>query len=247
MSGAGDEDVHVQSQADLDEDERLARQLQAEEDAAMGIQAPPNNLLNALLERILTVQPGLGEGAPNSMSLLVPNGQAGMSTGSNVPADAAGNSTDESGGTASGAEGRGEGATGTSQLAGEGASGSSAGHDAAAAPLEGLTALLRNEGGGGNSLPFRMDILQMLFSTQQAPQGIRPETVQRRTITTEFKKAHASDNEEARKCMICLDFFEEGTELRILPCLHRYHRQCIDSWFEHNRCCPVCKHDVTKG
>ena len=46
-------------------------------------------------------------------------------------------------------------------------------------------------------------------------------------------------------CCICLDDFEEGDKLRILPCDHGYHSKCIDSWLlKHKRICPQCRKRV---
>jgi E3 ubiquitin-protein ligase RNF13 len=49
-------------------------------------------------------------------------------------------------------------------------------------------------------------------------------------------------------CPICLDEYEEGVKIRILPCEHVYHIKCIDEWLlKNNRFCPVCKRRVLPG
>ncbi len=49
------------------------------------------------------------------------------------------------------------------------------------------------------------------------------------------------------ECSICQDHAgpNNQTEWRILRhCNHRFHRSCIDTWFERNAHCPVCRHDI---
>lgn len=46
---------------------------------------------------------------------------------------------------------------------------------------------------------------------------------------------------EQTKCSICLGDFEEGECLKSLPCVHFYHKDCIDSWLLVGHACPVCK------
>jgi hypothetical protein len=37
------------------------------------------------------------------------------------------------------------------------------------------------------------------------------------------------------KCLICLDDYEEDSEVRILGCRHAFHRDCVDYWLEKGR------------
>lgn len=45
-------------------------------------------------------------------------------------------------------------------------------------------------------------------------------------------------------CPICIVDFEEGDDLRVLPCegRHRFHRDCVDQWLlELSSSCPLCR------
>lgn len=47
-------------------------------------------------------------------------------------------------------------------------------------------------------------------------------------------------------CPICIVDFEEGDELRVLPCegKHRFHQTCVDPWLlELSGSCPLCRQD----
>lgn len=37
--------------------------------------------------------------------------------------------------------------------------------------------------------------------------------------------------EDSRTCSICYCPFENGEDIRALPCMHRYHKACVDDWF----------------
>ncbi|KAK8355536.1 hypothetical protein V6Z12_A05G296800 [Gossypium hirsutum] len=53
------------------------------------------------------------------------------------------------------------------------------------------------------------------------------------------------DNSTSRTCAVCLEDYTIGEKLRILPCHHKFHAFCIDSWLTTWRTfCPVCKRDA---
>ncbi|KAL5211246.1 hypothetical protein ABZP36_022093 [Zizania latifolia] len=59
-----------------------------------------------------------------------------------------------------------------------------------------------------------------------------------------IEKALAAEDAE---CCICLSAYDDGAELRELPCGHHFHCACIDKWLHINATCPLCKFNIRKN
>jgi hypothetical protein len=55
-------------------------------------------------------------------------------------------------------------------------------------------------------------------------------------------------DEEDEVCAICQDQMPVSTEARcITACDHKFHVECIDTWFQRNVHCPNCRHDIRES
>ena len=75
--------------------------------------------------------------------------------------------------------------------------------------------------------------------TFMEPVIVRP-TAEQIASTTTLTTAVADGT-----CAVCQDEFSGASERRTLNfCHHTFHRGCIDTWFQTNVHCPVCRHDI---
>jgi len=66
-----------------------------------------------------------------------------------------------------------------------------------------------------------------------------PEQIEAGTILT--TALHTQDD----NCTICQDPIEQNQSMRMIRhCSHRFHQDCIDTWFEQHVSCPTCRHDI---
>ena len=69
------------------------------------------------------------------------------------------------------------------------------------------------------------------------------------TTDSEAERHKAKEEEQQDVCVICLEHFENGDSLRVLPCNHSFHVGCIDRWLSGSHSfddcitsgCPTCK------
>lgn len=76
--------------------------------------------------------------------------------------------------------------------------------------------------------------------TQESFGGIMTE------CDTDTPIEHVLSLEDA-ECCICLCAYDDGNELRELPCRHHFHSPCIDKWLHINATCPLCKYNILKN
>lgn len=57
--------------------------------------------------------------------------------------------------------------------------------------------------------------------------------------------AYSCKEESTEKCSICLEFYKNGEILKSLPCLHKFHLECIDLWISSKKKkCPECLTEI---
>ena len=52
------------------------------------------------------------------------------------------------------------------------------------------------------------------------------------------------ENDSSVKCLVCQFPFEDGEQIRILPCQHHFHNSCVDQWLMQKDHCPYCRQSI---
>ena len=118
-------------------------------------------------------------------------------------------------------------------------------HQARQAPLD---------AGALRTLIHRLPLEPWLCSESRATLGVRElrERLHRRRVPTKglVERCELVDALEGSPhetlCAICYDNFADGEELRMLPCNHAFHIECVDRWLldcganRRSVACPLC-------
>ncbi|KAI3109353.1 hypothetical protein CBS147333_5675 [Penicillium roqueforti] len=82
------------------------------------------------------------------------------------------------------------------------------------------------------------------ISTLHESEMPTPDDNERPTPTAPEAKTEVHDGGNF-SCPICTDDFVKGQDLRVLPCNHQFHVECIDPWLMNvSGTCPLCRIDL---
>lgn len=48
----------------------------------------------------------------------------------------------------------------------------------------------------------------------------------------------------SQSCSICLENYKTDELLTILPCIHSFHKLCLDVWIRSHTTCPICRETI---
>lgn len=87
------------------------------------------------------------------------------------------------------------------------------------------------------------EMLSQLDEGSDAFKGASQGEINRLPVQILLEKDASICAQRKEYCAVCLEAYITGDEVRSLPCLHRYHKHCIDLWLAQKAHCPVCKFD----
>jgi hypothetical protein len=59
-----------------------------------------------------------------------------------------------------------------------------------------------------------------------------------------FVKYDKDKYSENYQCIICMEEFEKNENVKLLPCGHIFHDNCIKEWLLKQKSCPFCKSEI---
>uniref|UniRef100_W5KDY1 Ring finger protein 150a n=1 Tax=Astyanax mexicanus TaxID=7994 RepID=W5KDY1_ASTMX len=62
-----------------------------------------------------------------------------------------------------------------------------------------------------------------------------------------IRKGDKETESEFDNCAVCIETYKPNDVVRILPCRHVFHKNCVDPWLQDHRTCPMCKMNILKA
>lgn len=80
---------------------------------------------------------------------------------------------------------------------------------------------------------------------EHVPDAVADAAAATTTVTTAAAAANRDMEAGNNNCPICTDDFVKGQDVRLLPCGHQFHPDCIDPWLINvSGTCPLCRIDL---
>lgn len=81
---------------------------------------------------------------------------------------------------------------------------------------------------------------------ENCTRGATQEMIEHNTFPHKYKRLRRASetDEDSEKCTICLSQFIPQEDVRRLPCMHLFHKDCVDQWLLTNKHCPICRVDI---
>ncbi|KAK0053421.1 mucin-5AC [Biomphalaria pfeifferi] len=88
----------------------------------------------------------------------------------------------------------------------------------------------------------RLNEYQRIFRSRgMAPPGLTNSELSQIPVVQQADASSQCESTSASECSICLKSYRPRDEVRVLPCGHRFHRKCIDTWLKKTCSCPMCR------
>ncbi|XP_068614224.1 RING finger protein 150-like [Brachionichthys hirsutus] len=62
-----------------------------------------------------------------------------------------------------------------------------------------------------------------------------------------IKKGDKETESDFDSCAVCIEGYKPNDVVRVLPCRHVFHKNCVDPWLQDHRTCPMCKMNILKA
>ncbi len=118
----------------------------------------------------------------------------------------------------------------------------------AALGIEGVMAgeAHRDDAGSPSNYAYE-DLLRLSEAVGEVSRGAAADKIgSLPVLAIEQVRAHPEyASKLGEQCSICRMEWEPSDELRVLPCGHCDHVDCLDQWLSVNKSCPICMQEVT--